>query len=281
MFEYQHALSVIIPTRDAASVRPQVAALAAGGVSDIVVVHPGAPVDLSPARSCATGALLSPAMARNHGVKQTTRPYLCFLDDDVNVSATVLLQLAHTCAQPGVVAAAPILDDAPTDGYWRRALHRTIAAGHRTARNRDTTDAFTTMCLCMPRDVFAAVGGFDSGFMNPAGEDTALVRRLSAHGTLVRSADVSMTHHPHPDGWWAATRRVYGYGAAWPQVDPSARAAVLARWCSTPLRRAAAAPLCVWFAAVDALRTSPGRFLPGVWWLRWCWFLGVIGGRDV
>lgn len=276
----QHAeplVTVVIPTLDPQRVESLVTRCSEEHIP-CVVVHPGPALawQLPGVRSLSTATRVSPAAARNMGAQTISTPVVCFVDDDVDVSAQTIALLAHTCAHESVVAAVPWLTDAAADGYWRRCMHRVMQAGHMRTRVRNTDNAYTSMCLAVRRAAFWQVGGFSLAYDGPAGEDTALVQALAQLGEVSRVAGATMHHDPQPDGWWPASRRLFRYGRAWPRVAPQSRGARWARWCRTPWRRAVAAALCWWIAAADVCVLGEPRYRLGGWWLRWCWYLGVI-----
>ena len=265
---------IIIPTLDPSRVVALVHALHAAGWNDCVIVHPGASLSLGDARSIATGATVSPAAARNRGARESTKPYLCFIDDDVVLHPDVLLILVDRCMQAGIVAVGPLLADASSDGYWRRCMHRVMAGAQFSGHPIQSPVALMSMLLMVRREAFWSMGGFDERYQSPAGEDTALTMRLAGIGGICIARSVSIHHNPDPDGFWPATRRLWRYGIAWGRVvaqsnRPSQRVRRL------PLvLRMGMLPAVPFLALYDACTSSTWEYWLGYAWLRSWWYFG-------
>lgn len=269
-------VSIIIPTLDPSRVVALVQALHAAGWNDCVVVHPGVPIALFGARTIATGSVLSPAAARNRGAQDSTKPYLCFIDDDVVLNPDVLLMLVDRCMQAGIVAAGPLLADAPLDGYWRRCMHRVMAGAQFSEHPIQAPVALMSMLFMVRRAAFWSMGGFDEHYQSPAGEDTALTMRLAGLGGICIDRRVRIHHNPDPDGFWPASRRLWRYGIAWGLVvaqsnRPSQRVRRL------PLvLRMGMIPALPFLALYDACTATTWNYWLGYAWLRGWWYLGWL-----
>ena len=267
---------IIVPTRNAARVHTVVQGLIADGWSDCVVVHPASPDSVDTIPAIVTDHLMSPAAARNRGAAGAQRAFLCFLDDDVVCSSATLDALVERCAAPGIVAAGPVLEDCPSDPYWRRCMHRVMSGPQFATARTAAVDHLMSMCLVVRRDAFEAVGGFDERYTQPAGEDTALTMRLATLGALALVRTARITHRPHPDGWSTASRRLFRYGRAWAQVGHTAggrrrwvrQLPTIVRWCMLGMM-----PLV---ALGDALIATSWRYWLGYAWLRLCWYTGWL-----
>ncbi len=267
---------IILPTRDPTRVRTLVQSLSADGWSECVVVHPSSVDADRSIPAIVTNHLLSPAAARNRGAAGARTPFLCFLDDDVDCSSATLDALLDRCASAGISAAGPVLQDSPTDHYWRRCMHRVMCGQQFATTGSSDIGHLMSMCLVVRRDAFEAVGGFDERYTQPAGEDTALTMRLAALGALAIVHTAHITHRPQPDGWSSASRRLFRYGTAWALVGHTTgsrqrwvrRLPTVVRWCILGV-----IPLV---ALGDALFATSWRYWLGYAWLRVCWYAGWL-----
>lgn len=267
---------IIIPTRDPERVRALIQQCFAQGWEECVVVHPGNSVPLEGAVSIGTGALLSPAAARNCGARATEKPLLCFLDDDVIIHDDTIERLVTFCTDNQHVAVGPRLTDHQNDGYWRRCMHRVMAGQQGGTGSLSAPDALMSMMLVVNRMPFWQVGGFDESYQTPAGEDTALTMRLGRQGTLGIDWSVHVHHHPHPDGWLPATRRLWHYGRAWAHLCTTEQR--LTTWIlgfPPPIRLVCIAGVPL-LAGYDALLHTTPRYVVGYAWLRMCWYVAVL-----
>ncbi len=272
-----NSISIVIPTRHPADCAALIDQLHAYGHHDIVVVHPDtAPATDARVTSVATPTLVSAARARNLGLQACTGTIICFLDDDIRLVSDVPRWLAYALQDPHIGMVGAILADAPTDGYWRRCMHRVMAATQHTQHHKTIPTMLLSMAVALRRTDVVAIGGFDEGFAGAAGEDSELSLRMGYHMTPYVMPQACITHHPHPDGWWAATQRIWRYGRQWP--------AVLARHPrqSSPLQRArwwvapGIAGIAPLLAILDVRRywRTPAYGI-GCAWLRGAWYMGV------
>lgn len=272
-------ISIIIPTRDPQQCVALIAQLHGYGHHDIVVVHPASTIPLTGVRHIATPTLVSAARARNLGIAACQGTYVCLLDDDIVLHSDVPRWLVYCLQNPHIAMVGAALADAPTDGYWRRCMHRLMAGDQHSAHLRAVPALLMSMAVALRRTDILAVGGFAEHFAGAAGEDSDLSLRMGYASTTYVLAQARISHHPRPDGWWAATRRLWRYGQQWPQVvmrHPHQRSLFhRAHWWWAPLI-VVVAPLA---AGIDLRRwwRTP-RFWVGCFWLRWMWYLGVAHG---
>jgi GT2 family glycosyltransferase len=174
------------------------------------------------------------------------------------------------------VAVGPLLADRPTDGYWRRCMHRVMAEGQFVESRTAEPAALMSMLLVVRRDAFWSAGGFDEAYADPAGEDTALTMRMATYGTLGVDRSTSIYHDPHPDGCWPASRRLWRYGSAWAFLSCTHQSRTTQiQHLPRPLRYLCIAVVPL-LAGIDALRHSSVTYWPGYTWLRICWYVGVL-----
>lgn len=274
-----NSISIVIPTRDPQQCAALVQQLISYGHHDIVVVHPAGTTPCVGARHVSTATLVSAARARNLGMAACQSTVICMLDDDITLIRDVPRWLAYALQDPHIGMAGAVLCDASTDGYWRRCMHRIMAGDQHIQRYRMLPRMLMSMAVAVRRTDVLAVGGFAEDFAGAAGEDSDLSMQMGYTATLYVLPQAQITHHPYPDGWWAATRRLWHYGRQWPRVvrRHSAHTSLLRhaqRWWAPVVFLAAPA------LALGALRRwwRTPRYWVGCGWLRWAWYMGVADG---
>jgi len=199
--------SVVVPTVGRPSLRPLLAALAAGtgpAPEAVVVVDdrpaPATPLDLPewPVLQVVPGDARGPAAARNAGWRATATPWVAFLDDDVlpppdwpaRLAADLAGLPAAVAGSQGRVRVPLPADRRPTD--WER-----VTAGLAEAR-------WATADMAFRRRALVRVGGFDERFGRAYREDADLALRLLAAGAELVGGDREVTHPVRPEPRWAS-----------------------------------------------------------------------------
>jgi len=159
---------------------------------------------------------VGPGAARNAGVASTNRPFLCFIDVDVDMSNSTDV-LAHVRAQfhdDALGACAPRVRGAEgstaRDHFEQRFCPLDMGPRSSIVMPAGPVSYVPTACLMVRRDAFGV--GFDESLR--LGEDVDFVWRLHDHDWLVRYlADVEVTHQARASWrqWW---RQRIGYGAS-------------------------------------------------------------------
>ena len=209
--------SVVIPTLGRPSLATLLRSLAAQGepAHEVVVVddrpRPTTALDLAayPAARVLPGYGLGPAHARNVGWRLTQSDWVVFIDDDVELSATWLLDLIAdlTAAREdlsgvrigGVQARVEVplpRHRRPTD--WERGT-----AGLERAR-------WATAEMAYRRAALAQVSGFDERFSRAYREDSDLALRVMKAGWQLRRGQRSVTHPVRPSVPGASLRQQQG-----------------------------------------------------------------------
>jgi histidinol-phosphate phosphatase family protein len=205
--------SVVVPTVGRPSLRPLLAALAAGTgpVPEAVVVvddrpAPATPLDLPewPVLQVVPGDARGPAAARNAGWRATATPWVAFLDDDVlpppdwpaRLAADLAGLPAAVAGSQGRVRVPLPADRRPTD--WER-----VTAGLAEAR-------WATADMAFRRRALVRVGGFDERFGRAYREDADLALRLLAAGAELVRGDREVIHPVRPEPRWASVRAQRG-----------------------------------------------------------------------
>lgn len=269
-------ISIVIPTRNPQQCATLINQLQGYGHHDIVIVHPAGTPTHAGVRHITTPTLVSAARARNLGIGACTGTVICLLDDDVVLQSDVPRWLAYCLQDPHIGMVGAMLDDAPHDGYWRRCMHRIMAGHQQRQRLRHIPTLLMSMAVALRRTDIVAIGGFAEQFAGAAGEDSDVSLRMGYTAAPYVLAQARITHHPIPDGWWAASCRIWRYGQQWPRVvtaHPDAPSLLRrARWWLAPLI-VAGAPLLAILHLRHWWRTPP--VWVGCAWLRMMWYMGV------
>ncbi|HEX7802065.1 MAG TPA: glycosyltransferase family 2 protein [Pseudoxanthomonas sp.] len=149
------------------------------------------------------------AVGCNQGAKESTAPWLAFVNPDLLVAADTLLRLrTHAETVEGdVLLGVDLVDEAGMrDEAARRrdpdfgAMLSSPAAASKLGVLVDETaelqrvDALSGALMLMPRTLFDRLGGFDEGYRLHA-EDLDLCRRARAAGAVVAVAnDIQVVH---------------------------------------------------------------------------------------
>jgi GT2 family glycosyltransferase len=147
---------------------------------------------------------LGNAAARNVGARHATGTHLCFLDDDVVVPAFAVASLTAAFAddrtlgvtgpmtnngeafQMGVQASYATMDDLNAVAKERM---------HEFAGVRLPTDVVGGFCMCVSREAFDVVGGFDPRFPTGTFEAADFCIRVRAAGYGVDVCEDAYVHH--------------------------------------------------------------------------------------
>ena len=244
------SFSVVVPAYDRpAPVRRCVAGL--GRLDwpaerlEAVVVDDGSPVPLDAAalRAEAPGLDLrvvrqenaGPAAARNRGAAEARHRFLAFTDDDCVPRGDWLRRFAEVVEErPDAMVGGSFVNATPenpaavashlvTELFYERGLRRGGPDG--PGSGPDGAWLFVTANLCVPREAFLAVGGFDEAFPLPAGEDFDFCHRFQHAGHPAVYRPGAAVDHAHPmtlRRFWRQHRN-YGGGSLRFRVRASER----------------------------------------------------------
>lgn len=149
------------------------------------------------------------AVGCNQGVRESTAPWLAFVNPDLMVEADTLSRLREHAQALGedvllgvdLVDEAGVRDDAarrhdPDFGAMLRTGGRAskLAVPIRDGEALQTVEAISGALMLMPRALFERIGGFDEGYRLHA-EDLDLCRRARLAGAVVAVAnDIRVLH---------------------------------------------------------------------------------------
>ena len=203
-----------------------------GGPYPTIVVDDGSPEPLAPICAAAgpwvralRQANAGPAAARNRGVAEAATRLVAFTDDDCRPEPGWARALV--AAQGGRAARM-------VGGRVVNALEANACSGAAQAILTYSYDAFgtfddplaffTTNNLCLDRERFLALGGFD-GRYRFASEDRDLSFRWKAAGGRLRHAPDAVVHHHHALDLRGLLRQQYAYGRGARRFHATVRAA--------------------------------------------------------
>ena len=124
---------------------------------------------------------LSPAQARNRGVKQAHGEILAFTDADCLPHPDWLAVIAERFADPAVTVLGGGVE-LDSSNYWTLADNLSMFYEYLAIHPAGERRQLPSLNLAIRRDVFEAVGGFDERYPRPAGEDADLTIRLRRMG---------------------------------------------------------------------------------------------------
>jgi glycosyltransferase involved in cell wall biosynthesis len=189
-------ISIVVPAFHAAGDLPRVLAplmamQARGEVREVIVVDDCSPDDTAAvarglgARVLTTPQNGGPGVARNLAAAEAVGGVLWFVDADVVAWEDGARKVAAAFADPEVGAVFGSYDDSPDGTPWfsryKNLMHRYY---HQTARRDAAT--FWAGCGAVRKDVFLAVGGFDTeAYRVPSIEDIELGYRIRRAGRRI------------------------------------------------------------------------------------------------
>jgi GT2 family glycosyltransferase len=173
-------------------------------VSDVVT---GGPEHLRILRQESDG----PASARNAGAAIATGRYLAFIDDDCMVDPGWLRALEDRLADDRDLCLGGATVNGLPDNLFSSASQLLIDYLYQyydEPRGR----FFCSNNLCVPAEKFWKVGGFDTGFLFPAGEDRDFCSRWQEAGGKMAYAPAARVGHAHALTLLGFYRQHFRYG---------------------------------------------------------------------
>jgi cellulose synthase/poly-beta-1,6-N-acetylglucosamine synthase-like glycosyltransferase len=234
----------------------------------------------------ATPRPVAAAVARNVGARVASGDYLLFLDSDC-IAAPDFLERLHRCLQRGhrVVGGAVSLE---ADTYWLRCDNFLSFAPFLATAPAGERRYLPSLNLCINREIFITIGGFDESFPGAAGEDLDLSVRLRASGEkLWFTPQAIIVHRPNRSSASHVWQHLRAFGRV--HVELSRRYGQqtsphltlgMRSWAGCII---AAAPLLALADMLKLLLTTPTLWcfwylLPGLVWGKTAWYWGVAEG---
>jgi glycosyltransferase involved in cell wall biosynthesis len=183
---------------DDGSPEPLASTVAAFGDRLDVVVH----------RQANTG----PATARNVGAARAAAPLLAFTDDDCRPRPDWLRQLLDAHAREPDAMLGGHVDNALDDDAAAEASQLLVSFLYRWFDDEHDRRFFASNNLAAPANGFKAIGGFDTTFPRPGGEDRELCERWHRSGRPLREAPDARVDHHHHMGLKGLVRQHVNYG---------------------------------------------------------------------
>ena len=132
-----------------------------------------------------------PASARNHGAKLAQGEYLAFTDSDCIPHEDWISKLMEGFGQQQVGVVAGSYGIANPEIWLARCIYKEILWRHNTLMP-DFPNSFGSYNFCVKKNVFDAVGGFNTAYRHASGEDNDLSYKI----ITVRLADLFSAQSP-------------------------------------------------------------------------------------
>ena len=155
---------------------------------------------------------------RNFGVEQSTGDYVLYIDADMALEPTVVAQCVDALSENPLLAGLYIPERIVGQGFWIK-----VRTFERSFYDGTVIDAVRFV----PRQLFIAVGGFDSSLFG--GEDWDFDKRIRQHGPVARiSAALSHNEGAFNVAHYLAKKTYYSrsldaYAAKWGRDDPDVK----------------------------------------------------------
>ncbi|MBF0571349.1 MAG: glycosyltransferase [Candidatus Omnitrophica bacterium] len=137
-----------------------------------------------------------PACARNHGANLARGKFLAFTDSDCIPHEDWISRLMETFGQQeiGVVCGSYGIANPK---YWlARCVYKEILWRH-TRLMPDYPNAFGSYNFCVRKEVFDAIGGFNSAYRHASGEDNDLSYKITQSGWRIYFQRKALVDHYH------------------------------------------------------------------------------------
>jgi GT2 family glycosyltransferase len=227
MTDHQALVSVVVPTysrpRDLAACLRSLASLRYPRTHlEVIVVDDGNAGPLAPVAAGLRDELdvtivrqahAGPARARNEGARRARGQLIAFTDDDCTASPDWLAALTSRAAgAPGNAVGGRTVNASPASPY---ATATTLLIDYLIARSNASPDRarfLPSSNLLVPADRFHEIGGFDTSFPFPGGEDRDFCERWRRRGFEITWAPEAVVHHTPAARLQPFLRQHFNYG---------------------------------------------------------------------
>lgn len=149
--------------------------------------------------------------ARNYGGGLAQSALIVFFDDDVELESSLFFEeTARLFSRSTVVAAGGDYGTVAGTDLWGCG-YNALCSVWRASAGQGPAAMLLGGCMVVRRDVWTAAGGFDDNIIYGGSEATLICNLRSAHGEVVYSPHLRVTHRTHGRGlahWlWVAFRQ--------------------------------------------------------------------------
>lgn len=149
--------------------------------------------------------------ARNYGGELAQSAFIAFLDDDVELESSHFFEeTARLFRRPTVVAVGGDYGTADGTDLWGRG-YNALCSVWRASAGQGSAVMLLGGCMVVRRDAWTVAGGFDENIIYGGSEAALICDLRSAHGEVVYSSHMRVTHRTHGRGlgrWlWVAFRQ--------------------------------------------------------------------------
>lgn len=171
-----------------------------------------------------TGSPVSPAIARNIGIRLARGKIVCMLDADCIPHFDWLKRIEQKFNSPAITVLGGGVDTNQT-GFWTICDHLSAFHDFLVTTAPGTRQQLPSLNLAIRKSALDQVGYFDERYPRPAGEDADLTTRLRLSGyTLYFDPLIIVDHLPNRRTLSAAFQHAQQAGRYSIKVDPHWRA---------------------------------------------------------
>ncbi len=152
-----------------------------------------------------------PAAARNHGAQESRGEILFFTDSDCIPHGDWVELMLSYFKKPDISVVAGSYGIANSEKRLSRCVHREIIYRHMNLMP-ENPQCFGSFNFAIKREVFQAVGGFDTRYLQASGEDNDLSYKITSGGYKILFAKDVLVDHFHPENVGKYLSEQYRHG---------------------------------------------------------------------